>query len=926
MPNAAPPPSGFCLTASAPPHGITRPVANVGITTQPQLSKKVQEEAKQILNCSGFGLFKNYADKAVRDKSTPFQTLPTSKQIRQRYLLHRMADADPGTRHCYALYDLMRQNRMHQCHIDQSIPVRHILQTGAAEQQTIVAKTLCGDNATKDKTTVYCTDHAQIRDLLDITDDQIAQRGVRDFIPNEHALPTKPTAAQLVQILILLSKSNRTATVRSNMLNNSSTTIEQTLTENRATGTDFDIISAPPGTGKTGVTLEAALALMRGNRLPEIMRTSPEWWRNVRSISQLGVHYITSDLADPKPCNLIILVTPNNVAGYWLRTLQHAVSQEPQNYTIYPKESGAIRNIVWPLTIFDEFTAHCGNMGIEAKAPACKLFWAISATPNTITEVFNGKSSHNPFKKMLSDRFTHAETELSSDRIPKHFERSLEQRRRIIESNLMVSLITAFPPALIRRTIDNVLHLMPPTVRYVASDAAARTAEVALGRYRPSPTVTARGDPPKLPKFTVADFTVDPPILSHTFDCHDKDYAPTHLGDFRLPSKNPPIRWRQPETDHKLVSTQTLLQDLQKAYTTFQTHQASFDMQDLAVAQNWFKNTEATLKTPTFPPYSSPRMFGVDQQQNHFGVDQQQNSPATTKTTAACTRCCCVIDLHGLQSHFWLSHHYDPTTQRIRCPGCFHSLSTSSMPLLNSAEVASTESPTSEILQNLRDGTSYAAALYATFFDAITQHDARSIVIFADAALASSLIKHICDTINPHANVACHRLTDRIPATNIKQSTTAGKKDAVVRWYQEPYQFRRPLECRVLILDATASQKSEEVCGLNFQDTDRMIICNAHVSDAQQALARALRAKQTDHARPPLTLNIFCDQSQFVPAYIHREFEDGPRTVDSKMVHSSDAIQDGEDIGEDHPFDATLECIWGTEITKEDAMKNMFDD
>ncbi|KAK3259722.1 hypothetical protein CYMTET_31293, partial [Cymbomonas tetramitiformis] len=294
MPNAAPPPSGFCLTASAPPHGITRPVANVGITTQPQLSKKVQEEAKQILNCSGFGLFKNYADKAVRDKSTPFQTLPTSKQIRQRYLLHRMADADPGTRHCYALYDLMRQNRMHQCHIDQSIPVRHILQTGAAEQQTIVAKTLCGDNATKDKTTVYCTDHAQIRDLLDITDDQIAQRGVRDFIPNEHALPTKPTAAQLVQILILLSKSNRTATVRSNMLNNSATTIEQTLTENRATGTDFDIISAPPGTGKTGVTLEAALALMRGNRLPEIMRTSPEWWRNVRSISQLGVHYITS--------------------------------------------------------------------------------------------------------------------------------------------------------------------------------------------------------------------------------------------------------------------------------------------------------------------------------------------------------------------------------------------------------------------------------------------------------------------------------------------------------------------------------------------------------------------------------------------------------------------------------------------------------
>ncbi|KAK3284069.1 hypothetical protein CYMTET_8255 [Cymbomonas tetramitiformis] len=535
------------------------------------------------------------------------------------------------------------------------------------------------------------------------------------------------------------------------------------------------------------------------------------------------------------------------------------------------------QNIVWPLTIFDEFTAHCGSMGVEAKPPTCKLFWAISATPNTITEVFTGKSKQNPFKKMLSDRFSAAET-VPFEKKPLHFGVTLDERKRILESNLMVSLITAFPPALIRRTIHNVIHLMPPTVHYIASHATARTADVALGRWRPAPKPVLKGDTASVSsekedgvaKITVADFTVDPPNTHHTFSCYDRDYAPTHLGDFRLPSNYPAIRWRQPESIHKLVPTKDLLQDLDKAFRLFEKHPSGIREEDRSTAQAWFRNTEHALQTPTFP------------------------SEVSNGHLAACTRCCCVIDILGLRSHFWFSHHYDHDHRRIRCPGCFHFLDTSSVATFGvDSEMLDIAVASRESLEKLRDGTSYAAALYATLYDAITYHDARSIVIFADAARGAPFIKDICGALALHTQVACRRLTDRIYAANIKQSTAAGKKDAVVSWYQQPYRQRQPLECRVLILDAAASQKGEEVCGLNFQDTDRMIVCNVRVSDAQQALARALRAKQTDHPRPPLTLNIFCDAPRFEATYCPTQLHlPSPTIID--------------------------EC-WGTTITQDDA-------
>eukprot|EP00854_Cymbomonas_tetramitiformis_P028855 gene28855-35835_t len=466
--------------------------------TEHKLAKKVRDEAQTMLGTPEFSL----------------SDIPI-------YRLHRrMSDEATQPSIVDQLYRTIRYNRAANGEQCSHVPVTDILLQGAEQEQTIVSFEGPEQKDGRDrKKTDYFTDHAQLKPLLEITAEAIKLLGVRDFLPNEHGLSDcSPTSAQLVQILLLLSDLPRTVLVRSNLLASKQTT--RVVREDRDSAPNIDIVSAPPGTGKTAVTVEAALALFRGERLPSIMKQSPSWSKSVRNLSPLGVHLVNHDLTELAPCNLLIFVAPDNVAGYWLKNLQHACGGDTERYTIYPKNAAdcftdQVMNhlvdkhthtvedymrdeeqiprktlilrmtpakfseflakpppIVWPLVVFDEFTAYCGSTGINATRPACKHLWGISATPTTIVHAFHGKSNKNPFKHLLRNDFLHAETKpIDPTRGPEHFRATPEQRQAMLDCNLRVSLINAFSPNVIRRTIENVAPMMPAGVDYFATHA-----------------------------------------------------------------------------------------------------------------------------------------------------------------------------------------------------------------------------------------------------------------------------------------------------------------------------------------------------------------------------------------------------------------------------------------------------------------------
>ncbi|KAK3248347.1 hypothetical protein CYMTET_42180 [Cymbomonas tetramitiformis] len=581
------------------------------------------------------------------------------------------------------LYEIIQHNRTanrEEC-TKNTVPVREIFQQGARQEQTIVSFECPDKNGQGTKKTEYFTDHAQIKPLTDITAGQLKRLGVRDFLPNEHSLPEcSPTSAQLVQILILLSDLPRTVLVRSNLL--APQQEQRAFREDRDSGLNIDIVSAPPGTGKTGVAIEAALAFMRGEKLAKVMRESPKWSKSVRNISPLGVHHVNSDLTGLEPCNLVILVAPDNVAGYWLKNLHHACSGvDADRYTIYPKEAGdsfikermhdllrqhthtveeyhhpeeqipretlILRltpakfsefladppSIVWPLVIFDEFTAHCGSMGTNATKPACKHLWGISATPTTIVHAFHGKSNRNPFKDLLGNHFLHAETEhIDPTDGPEHFGTTPERRQQILQSNLMVSLINAFPPDVLRRTIENVADMMPAGVDYFASHAAGCSAKAALRWHRP--TSTKQQSSPTTRTIQVTDCSQEGVLTHFKQDYGIHDLETDQVGDFYTRHPYTVVRWRKPTSDHHLVPIwgrpdgKGLIHELHSAHHTYLKGAQQSTIVD------WFVNTQNLLESP--PNVLNPG----------------EPLPESGDQNYACSLCCCVVNLTQLRGHF----------------------------------------------------------------------------------------------------------------------------------------------------------------------------------------------------------------------------------------------------------------------------------
>eukprot|EP00854_Cymbomonas_tetramitiformis_P024231 gene24231-29428_t len=612
------------------------------------------------------------------------------------------------------------------------------------------------------------------------------------------------------------------------------------------------------------------------------MKESRSWSKSVRNISPLGFHLVNPDLTELAPCNLLILVAPDNVAGYWLKNLQHACSGvDTERYTIYPKNEGdafleskmkvlidehthtvesylrdeeqiprktlILRmtptkfseflakppSIVWPLVVFDEFTAHCGSMGVNATRPACKHLWGISATPTTIVHAFHGKSGKNPFKHLLGNIFLHAETEpIDPMDGPKHFRATPEKCQDILACNLNVSLINAFPPDVLRRTIENVLPMMPAGVDYFATHAPGCSARAALLHKIPAP--------PNAPtrKIKVIDCSQAGAckLLQKDIGFHDRETD--QVGDFFTGQSV--LRWRQPTSDHQLLpvwGTDGLIQQLVNAQGTYINTGATDPVTD-----EWFKNTYQLLDQPPNVLDPASPLTSISDTENY-----------------ACSLCCCVVNLTQLRGHFWSRHHYDASTNRIKCPGCFQALRMPE-PTFKADSATSPDISTALADKISIKSPAYAAVVYTALADAIQNYETRNIVIFCDPPRVTPLLTNICESLRQNAvPVDFHALSDKIPGTG---STKAGQKGGILDWFHKPLEKRPTGEARILLLDATANdQKNEQTHGLNLATTKFMMVMNTRVNNAQQALARALRAAPIQEGVPTkkLRLAILCE-------------------------------------------------------------------
>ncbi|KAK3244304.1 hypothetical protein CYMTET_46080 [Cymbomonas tetramitiformis] len=311
------------------------------------------------------------------------------------------------------------------------------------------------------------------------------------------------TSAQVATMCLLLSTRDVTVQARSNRLlkmYKGSITVHRDHT----TGMRFRVLSVPPGLGKTAMVVGAAFAMMRNGTFQRILDTTDHWSKQVRCTSGVGAYFSDSGSASPTPCAAVIVVCPDNVWAYWHNTLAAHIAElrcaslyprtavdkfyikkalelirsvgvigralvmmTPTHYANFLKEG---HNIAWPLTIFDEFSAHCSQFG-NCATPLCREFWAMTATPTEICKSICGNLKTNPFRALLGDKFARCE------RRPYDLNRTevtISQFNEMVCGNVQVLLLTTVPRSIIEWIIEDVSDLMYRGVSMLKRGAESR--------------------------------------------------------------------------------------------------------------------------------------------------------------------------------------------------------------------------------------------------------------------------------------------------------------------------------------------------------------------------------------------------------------------------------------------------------------------
>ncbi|KAK3251066.1 hypothetical protein CYMTET_39610 [Cymbomonas tetramitiformis] len=340
---------------------------------------------------------------------------------------------------------------------------------------------------------MYYSNLADLRELSRVTGEELRQKCIPMSFSDEFGERKSYVSSQMASMWLLVSTCGLSVQVRSRKL------IKMykdriTVCRDESTGMRFRVLSVPPGLGKTAMVMGAITALVRNGMFQEMMRTADAWCKQVRSTSGMGAYFSDSSEGSARARPVIFLVCPDNVWGYWhntvvshirdtssttpylvaevypataterfmwkraLQLVERADSLKivmvtPAHFAQFLKEG---HNLAWPLTVFDEFSAHCNFFG-NCATPLCREFWAVTATPNEICGAVSGNLKTNPFRGILGDKFARCETAPHELRFRA---RTTTQATEMLCGNAQVLLLTTIPRSVIDWITEEVSGLM----------------------------------------------------------------------------------------------------------------------------------------------------------------------------------------------------------------------------------------------------------------------------------------------------------------------------------------------------------------------------------------------------------------------------------------------------------------------------------
>ncbi|KAK3250237.1 hypothetical protein CYMTET_40377 [Cymbomonas tetramitiformis] len=675
--------------------------------------------------------------------------------------------------------------------VETFVTSKEILLDSARRQRTIVPFT---DHAAS---TEYLTRHVPLVCLTTISADDVKRMGLRERFPDEHGTTNKrPTPGQYTRMCLLLSFQNRDLVVRSHKLKDVNHNPKNvwpdpskpvpgfSYSEDRLTGMNLDIVTAPPATGKTGVTIEAALAVYRGDLLPRILRDIDNWSVQIRATSALGVYRADTSLRPARPCQLAVIVAPDNVMTYWHNTLANAIVGDA-NFTIYPTRAAdklitarldelfktflaERRNVAWPLTVFDEFSSHCAAMKTDCPVPMCRLLWAISATPTEISKTLHGCNTKNPFKVLVGSHFKKAEDEipaLCESWMPKHWawtpetydRRTLRERIELLEGNAQVMLLTTFGQSVIEQVIDDVSLKMPRGVRLIVR--SLNNADPYGRRARPHAFDIVPFEPPAN-CHSVYDLTAPSPKLAFATTSTVRTHVFVEDIDIWCMRMRRHVRWFPFQSYPRFVLVDDVRARLSYAILALMELDLNAALDPPTVIEY-----ERCLRGDRYSQSALNQLKKKREQLNaYYGLQDHREPacPSPTKTGAlVCTRCGSCVARESLTSSSWARLHYNSVTRTLRCPGCYYPGQLPSDLLFAEPDqpisVDEVDTYAAYNFPRALDGGGYANVFYITMAHHVLNRGSRRFVLFGDLPQVMPFLRDVFSSLASIAPTAYWR-------------------------------------------------------------------------------------------------------------------------------------------------------------------------
>ncbi|KAK3243088.1 hypothetical protein CYMTET_47230 [Cymbomonas tetramitiformis] len=340
----------------------------------------------------------------------------------------------------------------------------------------------------------YLSDAAELKGLSEVTAEDLERLCVPITFFDDANTERRYVSGQIAGMWLLLTRIGLTIEVRSDcllpMYKNSLRT-----TSNPDFGTNMRLVCMPPGTGKTAVVIGACEALMKGPSRESILGEADVWAKQMRATSRTGNFTTHGGIGRFAKRSMAVVVAPDNVYAYWHGSLRSMVNRAVTgglDWTLFPSESSKKLSVshlvaavdratvesgacvfvlltpdhfkkfllleqqwVWPVTVFDEISAHFRKLS-NTPMPLCKELWGMTATPTDLSDMMDGVAKNNPIKVFLGEDYQQCNPD------PKKGFMKLypTEATKILVANVNVLLLLTIPVEINRWISDQMSDLM----------------------------------------------------------------------------------------------------------------------------------------------------------------------------------------------------------------------------------------------------------------------------------------------------------------------------------------------------------------------------------------------------------------------------------------------------------------------------------